>query len=93
MLDMLEMTTPPLQHAVISGSATTGLRVTTRDGRPARLAVVDEAGNVIEQDAGAVAWNVALKAHQNYWIGEGHLTVHASPTGLVTEAPKGRARR
>ncbi|WP_018991283.1 class II aldolase/adducin head domain-containing protein [Aromatoleum toluclasticum] len=88
-------TTDTLAHTVISGSATTGMTVTTRDGRPARLAVLDEDGNVIEAgDAVArEAWNVAIQCHRNFWQANGHLVVHTSPTGLVTAPPKGRARR
>lgn len=41
------MPASPLANTVIRGSTPTGLTVTTRDGRPARLAVLDEDGNVI----------------------------------------------
>lgn len=84
--------TNTLEHAVISGSATTGLKITLRDGRHACLAILDEDGNVIESGP-AVArecWNVAIECHRNFWKAQGHLVVHTSPTGLVTSHPKGK---
>lgn len=88
-------TTNTLDTAVISGVVHSGLTVTTRDGRPARLAILDEHGNVVA-DGDAVArecWNVATECQRNFWKGDGHLVVHTSPTGLVTAQPKARARR
>lgn len=84
-----------LANTVIRGSTPTGLTVTTRDGRPARLAVLDEHGNVIADgpDVARECWNVTIECQRNYWHGNGHLVVHTSPTGLVTTPPKGRARR
>lgn len=85
----------PLANTVIRGSTPTGLTVTTRDGRPARLAVLDEDGNVIAEgaDVARECWNVTVECQRNFWHGNGHLVVHTSPTGLVTTPPKGRARR
>ena len=85
----------PLSNTVIRGSTPTGLSVTTRDGRPARLAVLDEDGNVLAagDDVARECWNVTVECQRNYWHGNGHLVVHTSPTGLVTTPPKGRARR
>jgi hypothetical protein len=39
--------TGTLQNSVISAVAHEGLTVTTRDGKPARIAIIDELGNVI----------------------------------------------
>lgn len=85
-------TTDTLANAVISGVTYRGLTVTTRDGRPARLAILDEHGNVIDvgDDVACECWNVAIACHRNFLIGQGHLVVHTSPTGLVTGKP-GRA--
>lgn len=89
-----DLPTDTLDHAVISGLSFKGLTVTTRDGRPARLAILDEQGNVIESGP-AVArecWNVAIECHQLFWQAQGHLVVHTSPTGLKTTTQKAFAK-
>lgn len=90
-----EQTTNTLANAVISGVTHQGLTVTTRDGRPAQLAVLDEHGNVIDAgpDVARECWAVVLQCHRNFMKGLGHLVVHTSPTGLVAAQPKARARR
>ncbi len=74
---------PPLLASRISATVSTGFNVTTADGRPARLAVVDDAGNVIEagQDLAWAAWRVCVEVQENFWEGMGHLVVHTSPPG------------
>lgn len=76
-----------LERCAISANISTGFRVTTVDGRPARLAVIDDAGNIIEAgDAVAkVAWNVCITTQENFWEGQGHLIVHAGPPGSGLE--------
>lgn len=72
-----------LQASRISATISTGFNVTTAAGKPARLAIVDEAGNVIEAgaDVAWAAWRVCIEAQENYWEGMGHLVVHSSPPG------------
>jgi hypothetical protein len=91
--------TPPtdtLEAAVISGVVHRGLSVRMRDGKPARLAIVDEDGQVVECGAAVEreCFNVAVQVYRNFWIGQGHLTVETSPSGVVTlpQKPKSRAR-
>ncbi|RRV41318.1 hypothetical protein EGJ86_07485 [Pseudomonas sp. o96-267] len=74
---------PLLQAARISATASTGFSCTTADGKPARLAIVDKAGNVIEAgaDVAWAAWRVCIEVQENYWEGMGHLVVHSSPPG------------
>ena len=79
-------TTQPeeLKNAQLAGTIYGGLTATTKDGKPARLAIIDEDGNVI--DAGIAvareAWRIALTVHINFLRGHGHLTVHSTPPGL-----------
>ncbi|WP_278958533.1 hypothetical protein [Aquipseudomonas alcaligenes] len=74
---------PQLQASRISATISTGFNVTTADGKPARLAIVDEEGNVVEVGAEVAwaAWKVCIEAQENYWEGMGHLVVHSSPPG------------
>lgn len=83
-------TTDTLAHAVISGVAHEGFTVTGRDGRPARLAIIDDQGNVLEsgESVAREAWAVTLACHRNYLQGLGHLRVHTSPSGIVTASKK-----
>jgi hypothetical protein len=99
MIGILE--TGTLQHGCISANVTTGYRLTTADGRPARLALIDDQGNVIEagDTVAREAWNVCIKVQKNFWIGQGHLVVHSAPPGVATQAaapaeqtPRRRAR-
>jgi hypothetical protein len=75
--------TGTLKNSVVSAVAHEGLTVTTRDGKPARIAIIDELGNVIEAgDAVAEeAWNVAIASYKNLLQGMGHLRVHTKPPG------------
>jgi len=74
---------PQLQAARISATASTGFSCSTAEGKPARLAIVDDAGNVIEvgADVAWAAWRVCIEVQENYWEGMGHLVVHSSPPG------------
>jgi hypothetical protein len=70
-------------HCEISAVSYEGLTVATLDGRPARLAVVDDEGHVIEMGS-AIAdavWDVAIKAYREFLKGSGHLRVLAKPAG------------
>jgi len=54
-----------------------GLRITTADGQPATLAVVDMQGRIIESGPTVVraAWDVAIKAYRNFLSDKGILRV------------------
>lgn len=78
------ITVGTLENAVMSAVISEGLRVQTADGRPAKLAIIDEAGKVVEYgDAVAEeAWNVAIASYKNFLAGNGHLRVQTEPPGL-----------
>ena len=74
---------PQLQASRISATVSTGFTATTADGKPARLAIIDEQGNVIEAgaDVAWAAWRVCVEVQENFWEGMGHLEVYTSPPG------------
>jgi hypothetical protein len=74
---------PQLQAARISATVSTGFSCTTAAGKPARLAIIDEAGNIIEAgpEVAWAAWKVCIEVQENFWEGMGHLVVHSSPPG------------
>lgn len=76
---------PQLQASRISATISTGFTVATVDGKPARLAIVDESGQVIEvgEPVAWAAWRACIAAQENFWQGEGHLVVHESPPGAA----------
>lgn len=77
-----------LQHAVIDGCATKGLSITTRDGKPALLAIIDEDGNIIDSGK-AVAKEVlavSVNIHRGFLQGNGHLRVLTHPPGETKKA-------
>lgn len=89
--------TGTLQHGCISANVTSGYQLTTADGRPARLAIIDADGQVIEagDSVAREAWNVCIAVQKNFWAGQGHLVVHSAPPGLASsqKAPAKAARR
>lgn len=84
---------PPLQKSVISAVSFEGLTITTQDGRPAKLAVIDEHGQIIEagDDVASAAWSVAIDTYRRFMVGEGHLRVYSSPPGAITAPGKAAA--
>lgn len=74
---------PQLQASRLTATVSTGFNAKTIDGKPARLAIVDEQGNVLEAgpDVAWAAWRVCVEVQENFWEGQGHLVVHAGPPG------------
>lgn len=70
-----------LQNAVISAVIHQGLTVRTAAGRPARLAIIDEFGTIIDagESVEREAWNVAIASYKNFQIGNGHIRVSSAP--------------
>mgnify|MGYP001286600481 CR=1 FL=1 len=64
----------------ISAVSHQGLTVKAKDGRAARLAVIDEEGNVIEAGPAVAreAFNVSIACYKQFLIGQGHLRVFSS---------------
>lgn len=89
--------TGTLQQGCISANVNSGYQVHDAAGRPARLAIIDADGNVIEagDSVAREAWNVCIAVQKNFWIGQGHLVVHAGPPGSAAAQPEPakRARR
>lgn len=76
--------TGAIEGVVISAVAHEGLTVTV-DGKPGRLAVVDDEGNIISvgmmvaRETAAVAVN----SYREFLKGKGHLRVHSKPLEVV----------
>ena len=64
----------------ISAVSYQGLSVAT-NGRPARLAVIDDNGQVIEAGPAIskAVWDVAINSYRQFLMGTGHLRVVAKP--------------
>lgn len=73
--------TEPLQHARISGVIYEGFRCEDTHGRPLKLALVDDTGNIVEAGPAVeeAAWDVCIQVQENFWRGEGHLRVLKEP--------------
>lgn len=77
--------TGTLKKSVISGVCYEGLSISTKDGKPARLAVIDADGNILDAgpEVAREAWNVTLAVYKNFLIGNGHLRIFSGPpTGI-----------
>jgi hypothetical protein len=77
--------TGTLENGCITANVTSGYQFTTADGRPARLAIIDDQGNVVESGEAVAreAWNVCIAVIKNFKIGKGHIVVHSAPPGLA----------
>jgi hypothetical protein len=77
---MLTISHPPI-NGTIAAIGHAGLSATATDGTPARLAIVDHAGHILDDSPGvaAAAWNATIECHRNFLIGKGHLRVLAGP--------------
>lgn len=75
--------TGTLKQCTISADINTGFQIKTADGKQARMAIIDDDGNIIEAGAAVAkeAWNVCIAVQKNFWIGQGHLVVHSTPPG------------
>jgi hypothetical protein len=78
---------PVLKHSVVSARSWERYTITTDEGKPATLAILDERGQVL--DAGPQVaqeiWDLAIIAYRQYLRGEGYLRVTSSPEGLFQE--------
>ena len=74
--------TGQLPDVIISAVTHEGLTVTI-NGKPGRLAVIDEDGRVVVAGAGVAreAMGVAVNCYRQTWIGQGHLRVLSAPVG------------
>lgn len=74
--------------STIRGISYEGLSVTTPDGKPAKLAIIDSEGNIIDAgpDVAAAIWNVTIESYRNLMIGQGHLKVWSSPPPMPAKA-------
>ena len=82
-----EHKTGTLANSIMSGRCFEPLSVTTRDGRPARIAIIDDQGCIIDAgDAVAKeAWNVMVAVYKNYLVGQGHVRVFGGENALGQE--------
>ncbi|MBJ9673331.1 hypothetical protein [Burkholderia gladioli] len=65
----------------ISAVSYQGLSVTTGSGEPARLAVVDAHGNIVDAspEVARVAFDAAVRSYRNFLIGTGHIKILTKP--------------
>ncbi|MFA8394797.1 hypothetical protein ACEPUD_32380 [Burkholderia ubonensis] len=61
------------------------LSITTPDGEPATLAVIDMQGRIIDSGPTVMraVWDVALRSYRNFLIGNGHFAFCRNPSGLT----------
>lgn len=82
---IFDAVTDQLQQAVISAVVHEGFTCATRDGKKLRLALVDDAGSIVDVGSAVAqeAWNVCIQVQHNFWIGQGHLRVLSKPLPLT----------
>ncbi len=72
-----------LRNSIVSAVSFEGLSITTINGEPATLAILDKDGNIIEMGPNVAreVWNVSLASYKNFLKGTGHLRLHSKPPG------------
>ncbi|WP_028446879.1 hypothetical protein [Chitinimonas koreensis] len=82
-----------MKNANISAVSHQGLSIVDSAGRPARLAIVDQDGTIIDDgpEIARTVWEVSLQSYRNYLRGQGYLRVHAAPPGADIQQPKAAA--
>ncbi|RQQ42035.1 hypothetical protein DF121_34120 [Burkholderia stagnalis] len=67
--------------STISAVSFQGLSITTPDGEPATLAVIDMQGRIVDSGPNVMraVWDVAIRSYRNFLIGSGHLRVLSKP--------------
>jgi hypothetical protein len=73
----------PAPRYTLSATSHEGFAIQTADGKPARLCVVAQDGEILSDDVCGDAFRVAVAAYRNFLQGTGHLKVHASAPGLA----------
>ena len=63
-------------NAQIRAKIDTGFAATGTDGRPLRIALLDDGGRVVAdgRDVAGALFAAAIEAQNNFWEGRGHLT-------------------
>ena len=81
---MFDIKIGQLEKAIIEARFYQGLSVSLPDGGKARLAIIDEAGNIIDDSplVAREAFNVSMQCFKNFMIGNGHMRVLTEPPGL-----------
>ena len=65
---------PSNTEPIIEATASGGLTVTLPDGRGAKLAIIDDHGNVIAtDDVTRKAFDASCRAYRNFLQGNGHI--------------------
>lgn len=70
-----------ITSAEVSAVIHRGLSVKLPDGRKGKIAIVDDAGQVIDAspEVAREVFNVSIACYKNMWIGKGHLRVFLTP--------------
>ncbi|UVK80730.1 hypothetical protein LOY46_14125 [Pseudomonas sichuanensis] len=81
---------PVLLGATLSATVSTGFTARSESGAKARMAIIDDQGNILAagEDVAWAAWRVCVEVQENFWEGQGHLVVHASPPGRYQDSKK-----
>lgn len=82
-----------LERAALVGTTAHGLSAVTSEGKPARIAIIDDDGNILEagEPVAAACWHVVSEVQNNIWLQQGHLVVVSNPVPLMPHTAKRKA--
>lgn len=70
-----------LTEVEISATVFEGIKVTGKDGKLLRIAIIDDDKNIVNEGSELAKniWNLILEVQKNFWVGKGHIRVLAGP--------------
>ena len=71
----------PLKSSISSTANLDGFSITTPNGKPATLAIVDQDGNVVEAgpDVSLAAWKISILSYRMFLTGRAYIRVKTVP--------------
>lgn len=84
LLKMLVVTRAPLESTKLTVSTASGIVASSKDGKPAQLAIVDSSGKILEvgEAVALEVWNLSVELYSEFLANTGIVKVQSHPPCL-----------